>query len=132
MNECEDCDRLDCRERGCIAPMGVVVSSDSESFGDKTYIKIKTKLIYEMEYFINTKDVDETSIGNVEYFQHIIDSGKYLEISQKFVDEAISEISLANEEEAIEALLLDNPYISDLSREQMLHIINKEKIINEN
>ena len=20
MNECEDCDRLDCRERGCIAP----------------------------------------------------------------------------------------------------------------
>ena len=20
MNECEDCDRMDCRERGCIAP----------------------------------------------------------------------------------------------------------------
>jgi len=31
MNECEHCDRHDCRERGCIASIGQVVSSDWET-----------------------------------------------------------------------------------------------------
>ena len=94
-----------------------------------TYIKIKTLMTYEMEYFINVSDISETNVENVEYFQGIINKGKYQETRQEFVDEVICEVSFASEEEAIKSVLLDNPYLSGFSTQEILNIVNRKTSI---
>ncbi len=54
-NECQDCDRMDCRDRGCIAPTSASNSSKiNHEYTKRPRVKIpKSRDLYEGSYTLN-------------------------------------------------------------------------------
>lgn len=136
-NECQDCDRMDCRDRGCIAPTSASNSSKiNHEYTKRPRVKIpKSRDLYEGSYTLD--DLSELKNGaelninlyynetyiflswgedesDEEYIKRMIKLDK---AAEKRKHNAIKNASKKAKEEAEKTLL--NSAMSKLSKEEL-------------